>query len=279
MFARALLRDTRWDTPSSGEVPIAGQPAAIATAEALISLRLKRAARIAATRWARASVGGGLAGLVGGIAGGAILVAAPGSNAPAGAIAVLAFIGLCAGAVGGAGVGAGLAIAEASFRSHRLAALTVGGALGGGVVGGLVQLISQASLQALVGLHVDIAGSIAGLAIGGAAGLGYAITTPRVHEGLAAPRGAERAAVAAVMAVLCGLAALGLSLSGRALVGGTVHAVAHAAHGAQVELTAFGRLIGEPDFGPVSQALIGSGEGVFFGLGLALGLTRRPPRT
>jgi hypothetical protein len=35
-------------------------------------------------------------------------------------------------------------------------------------------------------------------------------------------------------------------------------------------------LIGEPDFGPVSQALLGTGEGAIFGLGLALGLMRRP---
>ena len=34
--------------------------------------------------------------------------------------------------------------------------------------------------------------------------------------------------------------------------------------------------IGEPDFGPISRAVIGTGEGALFGLGLALGLTRRP---
>src|SRR5262249_19730032 len=81
-FARALLRDTRWDTARAGPVPILGAPASLATASALIGLRLRRAARIAATRWAAASIGGGLAGLVGGIAGGLMLVAAPGSTAP-----------------------------------------------------------------------------------------------------------------------------------------------------------------------------------------------------
>jgi hypothetical protein len=40
-------------------------------------------------------------------------------------------------------------------------------------------------------------------------------------------------------------------------------------------LTPLGRLIGEPDFGPLSRAVIGTGEGVLFGLGLALGLTHR----
>jgi len=33
---------------------------------------------------------------------------------------------------------------------------------------------------------------------------------------------------------------------------------------------------GEPDFGPLTRAVIGAGEGAFFGFGLALGLTRRP---
>jgi hypothetical protein len=41
-------------------------------------------------------------------------------------------------------------------------------------------------------------------------------------------------------------------------------------------LTPLGRLMGEADFGPLSRAIIGTGEGGLFGFGLALGLTRRP---
>lgn len=275
-FARALLRDTRWDTARAGPVPILGQPSAMATASALIGLRLRRAARIAATRWASASAGGAVAGLVGGVAGGLMLVALPGSAAPIAAVAVLAFIGASAGAVGGAGVGAGLSVAEAAFRSQRTLALIAGSAIGGGFVGGLVELISRWSLTALVGLHVEVGGGVEGLTIGAAAGLGYAITTAGVTGGLAAPRGGQRLRVAAVLAATCGIAALALAVSDRPLVGGTIHAIAHASHGSQVELTPFGRLMGEPDFGPISRALIGTGEGALFGLGLALGLTRRP---
>jgi DNA-binding winged helix-turn-helix (wHTH) protein len=275
-FARALLRDTRWDTPRAGAVPILGQPAPLATAAALIALRLRRAARIAATRWAAASVGGGIAGLVGGIGGGLLLVAAPGSAAPIAAVAVLAFIGICSGAAGGAGVGAGLSVAESTIRSQRTVALVAGAAIGGGFVGGVVEWISRWSLEALVGLHVDIGGGLEGVAIGAAAGLGYAVNTSGGNGGLAAPRGGRRLRVAIASAVACGLAALLLAVSNRPLVGGTIHAIAHASHGSQVELTPFSRWIGEPDFGPVSRALIGTGEGALFGLGLALGLTRRP---
>jgi hypothetical protein len=41
-------------------------------------------------------------------------------------------------------------------------------------------------------------------------------------------------------------------------------------------LTPVGRLLGEPEFGPVSAAVLGTGEGLLFGIGIAIGLTRRP---
>ena len=118
-FARALLRDTRWEIAEAGPVPFLGEPSPIDAARALVSLRLRRAARIVAARWAGASIGGGLAGVVGGGLGGLILAAAPGSAAPVDVAAVLAVIGGCCGAAGGAGVGAGLSVAEAVARSQR----------------------------------------------------------------------------------------------------------------------------------------------------------------
>ena len=111
--ARALLRDTRWDVANAGEVPLAGQPAAIEAALALAGLRLRRVARIAAARWAAGSLGGAIAGAVAGTVGGLILASAPGSEAPLAAVPVLVVIGALCGAIGGAGVGAGLSAAEA----------------------------------------------------------------------------------------------------------------------------------------------------------------------
>jgi hypothetical protein len=81
-----------------------------------------------------------------------------------------------------------------------------------------------------------------------------------------------------VTGACCGIGALLIALDGRPLVGGTVNAIARAAHGSQVTLEPLGRLIGEPDFGRVSQTVLATGEGVLFGFGLALGLTRRPRR-
>ena len=273
---RALLRDTRWDVAEAGPVPILGQPAPLATALALVKLRLRRAASLAAARWAGASIGGGLSGLLGGAVGGLILLAAPGNAASLGVVPVLGVIGGCCGAAGGAGVGAGLSVAESIARSRRMLALVCGAALGGGVAGSTAEWLGRWSLAALVGVNVDIGGGLEGLALGGAAGLAYGLATSHSDGGLAAPRGRQRFLVAAATAAACGLAALALSFAGRPLVGGTIHLIADASVGSQVTLTSLGRFIGESDFGPVTSALIATGEGALFGFGLALGLTHRP---
>ncbi len=275
-FARALLRDTRWDVAEAGVVPIFGQPAPFATARELVYLRLRRAAAVAAARWAGASIGGGLAGLAGGTLGSVILVSTPGSAASLAVVPVLAAIGGCCGAAGGAGVGAGLSIAESIARSRRAIALVAGAALGGGVAGFVAQWLGRSMLSALVGVHLEIGGGLEGLAIGGAAGIGYGLTTSHADGGLAAPRGGRRVIVTATSAAACGLAALALALAGRPLVGGTIHLIAEASSGSQAALTALGRFIGEPNFGPLTAAVISTAEGALFGLGLALGLTRRP---
>lgn len=273
--ARAVLRDTRWESPTAGPVPILGQPEPLAVAWHLVRLRVRAALGLVATRWATASVGGALSGAIAGTLGGVALVSAPAGTAPITVVPVLATIGAFAGALGGAGVGAGLAVAEATMRSRRAAALVVGGALGGGIVGLLVQLVGGWTLVALTGLTPRIGGGLEGLCIGLAAGLSYAVGTS-AGDGLAAPRGSARLRLAILMGVACGFAALVLALAGRPLVGGTLHAIAQSSAGAQAVLTPLGRLIGEPDFGPLSAALISLGEGATFGFGFAYGLTRRP---
>jgi hypothetical protein len=257
-------------------VPILGGPAPFATVRALVGLRLRRAARISAARWAGAALGAGAAGAVAGTIGGLILTAAPGSTATFAVVPVLAAIGACCGAAGGAGVGAGLSVAEAVARSRRATALIPGAAAGGLVAGALAQWLARATLATIVGLQIPIGGSVEGLAIGSAAGLAYAVGTRRAHGGLAAPRGAQRLRVALLAAAACGIAALALTMAGRPLAGGTIHLVARASQGSQVVLTPLARLIGEPDLGPISAAILGTGEGAIFGLGLAFGLTRRP---
>ena len=135
-FARALLRDTRWDIAEAGPVPIFGEPAPFATARELVGLRLRRAASMAAARWARGLDWRRIAGVVGGAAGG---LHSPGCarqrGAPSRLFPCWRSIGGCCGAAGGAGVGAGLSVAEAIARSRRAVALVFGAALGGGLAG------------------------------------------------------------------------------------------------------------------------------------------------
>jgi DNA-binding winged helix-turn-helix (wHTH) protein len=274
-LGRALLRDTRWDAAEAGSVPLMGQPAFIAAAQALIRLRLRRASREVAARWQSASAGAALAGVIGGALGGLLLASVPGSAASFAVVPVLALIGAGCGALGGAGVGAGLSAAEAASRSRRTASLVLGAAAGGGLAGTIAQWLGRWSLAALVGRHLDIGGGLEGVIIGAAAGLGYGLATSGTEGGLAAPRGSRRWRVAIVTGVACGLAGLMLSYAGWPLVGGTVHAIATGSGGSQAALTPLGRLLGEPDFGPVSSAISGTFEGLLFGLGLSFGLTRR----
>jgi hypothetical protein len=74
----------------------------------------------------------------------------------------------------------------------------------------------------------------------------------------------------------CAGGAVMLALAGRPLIGGLVHGIAQSSRDSQLVLAPLGRLIGEPDFGPITRALLGAFEGWTFGCSLAWGLTRRP---
>jgi len=275
--ARALLRDARWDVPGAGPVPLLGQPGGLAAARILTTMRFRRALRLAEKRWAAASAGGAAAGAVAGAVGGLALRLAPGSHAPASAAVTLALVGAIVGGLGAAGVGAGLAAAEAVARSLRGAALVVAGAAGGGAVGALSNLVGGWAVEGLFGRELSgVGGGLEGLGIGAAAGLGYALATPRQEGGMATPRGPERLRAAAVTGLSCAVAALAITALGGHLAGTSLNVVARSFQGSQVGLAPLARMLGEPELGPVSRAVIGAYEGALFGFGLALGLTRRP---
>lgn len=275
--ARALLRDSRWDVPGAGPVPLFGAPGGLASAAALVALRLRRASRAASARWTAASAGGAAAGLAGGLLGGALLRAAPGAHVAWQLLVVFMLIGALIGAVGAAGVGAGLAAAEAVAFSWRGPSLIVLGAAGGGFVGAASQTLGRWTLQGLFGHDLStLGGGLEGLAIGGAAGLGYALSTPRAGGGMASPRGVPRLLAAALTGACCAVAAVSLTLAGGHMGGVSLDAIARAFSGSHAGLAPLGRLFGEDGLGPRTRALLAAYEGVLFGFGLALGLTRRP---
>jgi DNA-binding winged helix-turn-helix (wHTH) protein len=216
----------------------------------------------------RAGAGAALAGAAAGAAGGLLLSVAPDNTAPLAIIPVLALVGAGAGAAGGLGVGAGLAVAESSSRLRNAIGLTIGASAGGAAIGIAVQWLTRWSLAAVVGLNLPIGGAVEGLVIGAAAGAGYAIAR-------LGPVGQSQAYRAAVVAAFCAAAAVALAWAGRPPVGGTLHLIAREARGAQISLTPLGRLVGEPGFGPLAQALSAVGEGALFGFGVGMALLRR----
>ena len=275
--ARAILRDARWDVPGAGEIALLGSPDPVASIAHVIRLRLRRAARHSSNRWASASVGGGAAGVMAGLAGGVALWLVPESAAAHSVIVALALVGAVAGALGAAGVGAGLAAAEAIARSARTLGLTACGAAGGALAGGVAHELARAVLGGMFGRDVPVIGGwFEGLILGAAAGLGYGLSTPRLGGGLAAPRGPARLRTAVATGLACAAAAILLTLAGRHLVASSLDVMAAAFEGSSVGLAPIARLLGEQDLRPITRGVVSAFEGLLFGTGLAFGLTHRP---
>jgi hypothetical protein len=258
-------------------LPVLGQPDLPATLAALRRLRLRRAWQVAGRRWAAAAAGGALTGFVAGIVGGLLLRFGPGSRAADTVPLILGLVGVAVGGLGAAGVGAGLAAAEVLVRSFRGAALVLFGALGGGAVGAGTHLVALWTIQGLFGRDLSpIAGGFEGLLLGAAAGFGYALTTPRREGGMAAPYGGERVRAVVVTGLCCAAAAVILASTGSYLGAMSLDFMARAFPGSQVGLAPLSRLLGESEPGLVTRLVISGGEGLLFGGGLVLGLTRRP---
>jgi hypothetical protein len=221
--------------------------------------------------------GGAVAGLIAGFLGGLILRYGPGSTATSSIVVALPLVGLVLGGLGAAGVGAGLAVAETLVRSLRGPALVLLGAVGGGFIGATAHLLGRVTLEGLFGRDLSpVAGGFEGLVIGGAAGLGYALSTPRAEGGMASPRGRARLLTAAITGLTCALAGIVLALTGSHLGAMSLDFMAQTFPGSQVGLSPLSRLLGETDPGPITRTVISAWEGLMFGFGLALGLTRRP---
>ncbi len=274
--ARALLRETRWDVAGAGPVPILGAPRPLRTAAQLVRLRLHRTLRLAEHRWVGAVVGAAATGSFAGALGGLALLVGPGSTAAAYVPVVLALVGGLLGALGAAGVGAGLSAAEVLARSWRRSALVALGALGGCLIGAGAHSLAQWALRGLFGRDLEpVGGGLEGVVLGAATGLGYALAT-RGDGGLAAPRGAARWRVALTAGTLAAAAGAALALSGGHLGALSLDLMARTFPGSQVGLAPLSRLLGEGEPGPLTAVAISTWEGLMFATGTVFGLTRRP---
>ena len=275
--ARAYLRETRWDVPGAGPVPLFGHPGWLAAARTLFLLRIRRVAGLAGRRWLAAAAGGAVAGATAGLLGGLAFRFGPGSTAGNGVLTMLPLLGAAIGGVAAAGVGAGLAAAEAAFRERRRLALAVAGASSGLVVGAIAHLLGRLVLEGLFGRDLSpLTGAVEGLVLGGGVGLGYGVATPTSEGGMATPHGLSRVRVALLTGLACGMAAGMLGWSGRFLGAMSLDFMAQSFPGSQVGLAPLARLLGEQEPGVVTRVASSVFEGLMFGSGLAAGLTKRP---
>ena len=141
----------------------------------------------------------------------------------------------------------------------------------------MTHAIGRWTVQGLFGRDLSpMGGGFEGLVIGGAVGFAYAAATPRAEGGMATPQGRERLWVALATGLLGGIAAAGLAATGSHLGAMSLDFMARSFPDALVSFDPLARLLGEPTPGTVTRVVIGAGEGLVFGFGLAWGLTRRP---
>jgi DNA-binding winged helix-turn-helix (wHTH) protein len=214
---------------------------------------------------AAGAVGGGLAGLLGGLLYG-FAAASPTMGAGT-LLMVMMALTAALGLAGGAGVGLGIAGA-AFVPSPKWQWPAFGGMMGGLVVGALAKLLGLDALNLLFG-HApsDMTGAREGSLLGAAIGLGawFARDTARVRRGLACG------------ALAGGAAGALIPFLGGHLLGGSLALLARQFPDSRVRLDPIGALFGESGFGPVSQAVTGALEGLVFGAGVvgALVFARR----
>jgi DNA-binding winged helix-turn-helix (wHTH) protein len=200
------------------------------------------------------TIGGGLAGLIGGLIYGFAAASQPvpqGSGAVSVLLVVLSVTVLVA-LIGGAGVGFGIAI----FGRGRPAYWKIiGGALGGLIVGAVTKLLGIDAFNLLLGRSPgDITGAVEGFLLGTAVGIGGWLAV-RID-------GMRRSS--AVAAVIGGAAGVLIVLNGGRLMGGSLALLSQQFPDSRLRLDQLSALFGEDSFGPVSQLVTGGLEGALF---------------
>ena len=201
-------------------------------------------------------VGGGLAGVLGGLFygfAGASQPLAPGMGAVS-VLLVLLSLTIVVALIGAAGVSFGIA-AAISLTGRNGPWNIGGGAIGGLFVGAFVKFLGLDAFTLLVGQNPgDITGPFEGFILGGAVGLGAWIASRR-----------EKLRFGTIAAALIGgLAGLVIPVIGGRLMGGSLSLLAAHLPGSRLRLDKIGALFGEDGFGPVSQAVTGMLEGALF---------------
>jgi DNA-binding winged helix-turn-helix (wHTH) protein len=202
-------------------------------------------------------IGGGIAGLLGGIAygfAGASQPLQPGMGAIS-VLLVLVCLTIVAALIGSIGVAFGIAAAE-FIPSRRWWAPTLGGAAGGLVVGATARLLGLDAFNLLLGAAPgDITGGGEGMLLGGAVGLGAWL-------GRRQPRLTRAILPAALTAAAAGIL---IPIFGGRMMGGSLDLLARTMPHSRLRLDQIGAWFGESGFGPIAQSVTGGIEGLLFG--------------
>ena len=205
------------------------------------------------------TLGGGLAGVIGGLFygfAGASQPLQPGLGA-ASILLVLLALTIALALVGAAGVALGIAAAGlAAPRDWHWH--VAGGALGGLVVGATVELVGSDAFALLLGQSPgDVTGAGEGALLGAAVGLG-AWLAARIAERRTLRLGLVAAAATGAAAGLV------IVLLGGRLLGGSLDQLARRLPDSRLRLDPIGTIVGEPGFGPLSHAVTAALEGALF---------------
>lgn len=235
---------------SIAAIPTPAPPVAVEGSPVRRSLRSTGAAAVA---------GGGFAGALGGVLYGAVSLSPSPDGGMGSASVMLVLIALTAiiGVLGGAGVGFGVAAADALAPRHPLWT-TLGGSAGGLTVGAVVKMLGGDAFNLLFGQSPGgITGAGEGAVLGAAVGFAVWLATRG-----AGPLRLRRSMTAAAAAGAAGGVVIAL-LGGR-LMAGSLDLLTNGFPASRLSLAPIGRWFGESEFGPVSQAATAALEGALF---------------
>ena len=234
-----------------------GEP--VARVEAAADAALRPAWGEVAQIGCAAMIGGGVAGIAGGIFYGFLGASQPLASGPGATsvLAVLVVLTAILAMVGAAGVGFGIAVA--GLASGRIGPSSiVGGAVGGLIVGALVKLLGLDAFNLLFGrAPEDFTGAVEGVVLGGAVGLGTWLAGRGRH-----PTRLRRAMP--IAGLTGGAAGILIAVPGGKLMGGSLDLLAGSFPESRLRLDPIGALVGESGFGPLSQIVTGGLEGALF---------------
>ena len=211
--------------------------------------------------WGAGTLGGGVAGLLGGLLYGFGLASADAGVGTLSTLLVLVSLNVLVGLTGGFGVSFGLAgggVAARFVPTMRVVLRVAGAALGGLFVGALAKLLGVDAFNLLVGrAPAGITGGPEGAVLGAALALG-------AHFGQRFGDGMYWHAVAGAGGAGAAAGAL-IPLAGGHLMGGSLDLLAQSFAASRLQLDRFGPLFGELHFGPATEAVLGGVEGLLFG--------------